>query len=221
MPKGAVRLEEYREHNSVSVGRRGPSKAIDVNESPRPNNETSGVGDSGMSTSVEADPIFSRIEVVRQAFAWQDQLFNSLHSNVHFLDRRGCDTTIPFAWAETIKNSDRVVNQAIEELLTTAPTTLQGVAAILDYVGSADPDMDDTRLFEFADSNVRNAAMRFPKFLAETIRQLIAKSSNRIEEASDSTALASRKLPSHLDYRRDNNVLNNDNLRIGDIRRRR
>jgi hypothetical protein len=172
-----------------------------------------------MNTYVEADPIFSRIEVVRQAFAWQEQLFNSLHSNVHFLDRRGCEITIPFEWAETVKNSDRVVNQAIEELLTTAPTTLRGVAAILDYVGSADPGMDETRLFEFADSNVRNAVMRFPKFLAETIRQLIARSSNWIEEASDSTALRSRQLPTRMDYRPDNDVLNNDNLRIGDIGR--
>jgi hypothetical protein len=148
-----------------------------------------------MNTYFEADPVFLRIEAVRQAFAWQEQLFNSLHSNVRFLDRRGCDITIPVEWAETIKNSDRIVNQAIEELLTTAPTTLRGVAAILDYVGSADSDMDETRLFEFADSNVRNAVMRFPKFLAETIRQLIAKSSNRIEEASASTALRSRQLP--------------------------
>jgi hypothetical protein len=160
-----------------------------------------GVGDSRMNTYVEADPIFSRIEVVRQAFASQQQLFNSLHSNVCFLDRRGCDIIIPVEWAETIKNSDRIVNQAIEELLTTAPTTLRGVAAILDYVGSADPDMEETRLFEFADSNVRNAVMRFPKFLAETIRQLIGKSSNRIEEASDSTVLRSGQLPSQLHYR--------------------
>jgi hypothetical protein len=117
-----------------------------------PNNETSKLGGSGMNTNVEADPIFSRIEGVRQAFAWQQQLFRSLHSNISFFDRRGCDITMPLEWAETIKNSDRIVNQAIEELLTTAPTTLRGVAAILDYVGSADPDMDETRLFEFADS---------------------------------------------------------------------
>jgi hypothetical protein len=173
-----------------------------------------------MNTYVEADPIFSRIEVARQAFAWQEQLFNSLHSNVRFIDRQGCDITIPVEWTETIKNSDRIVNQAIEELLTTAPTTFRGVAAILDYVGSADPDMDETRLFEFADSNVRNAVMRFPKFLAETIRQLIGKSSDRIEEAPDATALRSDQLPSQLGYHPDNEVLNNDNLRIGDIGRR-
>jgi hypothetical protein len=173
-----------------------------------------------MNTNVEADPIFSRIEGVRQAFAWQQQLFKSLHSNIRFFDRRGCDITMPLEWAETIKNSDRIVNQAIEELLTTAPTTLRGVAAILDYVGSADPDMDETRLFEFADSNVRTAVMRFPKFLAETIRQLIAKSGNRIEEASDSTTPRSKQLPSRLHHRPDNEVLNNDNLRIGDIGRR-
>jgi hypothetical protein len=194
--------------------------AINLKESPRPNNETSKVGDSGMNTNVEADPIFSRIEGVRQAFARQQQLFRSLHSNIRFFDRRGCDITMPLEWAETIKNSDRIVNQAIEELLTTAPTTLRGVAAILDYVGSADPDMDETRLFEFADSNVRTAVMRFPKFLAETIRQLIAKSGNRIEEASDSTTPRSRRLPSRLHHRPDNEVLKNDNLRIGDIGRR-
>jgi hypothetical protein len=102
---------------------------------------------------------------------------------VHFLDHRDCEITIPPAWVSTIRISDQIVNEAIEELLTTAPTTLRGVAAILDYVGSADLDMDETRLFEFADSHVRDAAMKFPKLLAETIRQLIAKSRNLTEES--------------------------------------
>jgi len=132
----------------------------------------------------ESDPVFLRIEVVKTAIAWQEQLFSNLCRKVHFLDRRDCEITIPPAWVPTIRISDQIVNEAIEELLTTAPTSLQGVVAILDYVGSADLDMDETRLFEFADSNVRDAAMKFPKPLADPIRQLIAKSRNLAEESA-------------------------------------
>ena len=123
----------------------------------------------------ESDPVFLRIEVVKTAIAWQEQLFSDLCRKVHFLDRRDCETTIPPAWVPTIRISDQIVNEAIEELLTTAPTSLQGVAAILDYVGSADLDMDENRLFEFAASHVRDAAMKFPKLLAETIQRLVPK----------------------------------------------
>jgi len=108
----------------------------------------------------KSDPVFVRIEVVKAAIAWQDALFTKLCRNVHFLHD---DFTIPAAWVSTIRISDQIVNEAIEELLTTAPTSLQGVAAILDYVGSADLDMDENRLFEFAASHVRDAAMKFPK----------------------------------------------------------
>jgi hypothetical protein len=142
----------------------------------------------------ESDPIFLRIEVVKAAIAWQDELFNKLCRKVHFLDQRDCEITIPPAWVSTIRISDQIVNEAIEELLTTAPTSLQGVAAILDYVGSADLDMDETRLFEFADSHARDAAMKFPKLLAETIRQLIAESRNLTEE-SESPATNSSDAP--------------------------
>jgi hypothetical protein len=76
----------------------------------------------------ESDPVFLRIEVVKAAIAWQDELFNALCRKVHFLHD---DFTIPVAWVETIRISDQIVNEAIEELLTTAPTSLQGVAAIL------------------------------------------------------------------------------------------
>ena len=139
----------------------------------------------------KSDPVFVRIEVVKAAIAWQDALFTKLCRNVHFLHD---DFTIPAAWVSTIRISDQIVNEAIEELLTTAPTTLRGVAAILDYVGSADLDMDETRLFEFADSHVRDAAMKLPKLLAETIRQLIAKSRNLTEE-SESPATNSSDAP--------------------------
>ena len=139
----------------------------------------------------KSDPVFVRIEVVKAAIAWQDELFNTLCRKVHFLHD---DFTIPAAWVETIRISDQIVNEAIEELLTTAPTSLQGVAAILDYVGSADLDMDENRLFEFAASHVRDAAMKFPKLPAETIRQLMTKSNNWTEE-SESPATNSPDAP--------------------------
>jgi len=139
----------------------------------------------------KSDPVFVRIEVVKAAIAWQDALFTKLCRNVHFLHD---DFTIPAAWVSTIRISDQIVNEAIEELLTTAPTSLQGVVAILDYVGSADLDMDETRLFEFAASHVRDAAMKFPKLPAETIRQLMTKSNNWTEE-SESPATNSPDAP--------------------------
>jgi hypothetical protein len=142
----------------------------------------------------ESDPAFLKIEVVKAAIAWQEQLLSNLCRKVHFLDRRDCEITIPPAWVPTIRISDQIVNEAIEELLTTAPTSLQGVVAILDYVGSTDLVMDETRLFEFADSNVRDAAMKFPKLLAETIRQLMTKSNNWTEE-SESPATNSPDAP--------------------------
>jgi hypothetical protein len=129
---------------------------------------------TGHEADRESDPIFLRIELVKACLAWQVEHFNQLLSGVHFLPGIS-EITIPQQWIETIKLSDRIVNEAVWELLTTAPTTLQGVVAVLDYVGSSDPEMEETRLFEFADSNVRAAAMRFPKFLAETIQRLVRK----------------------------------------------
>ena len=132
----------------------------------------------------ESDPVFLRIEVVKAAIAWQDELFNKLCRKVHFLNHRNCEITIPPEWVPTIRVSDQVVNEAIEELLTTAPTTLRGVVAILDYVGSADLDMDETRLFEFGASHVRDAAMKLPKLLAETIHRLTTKPYDLTEESA-------------------------------------
>src|SRR5258708_10968876 len=140
------------------------------------------LGEWAMTYRRESDPVFLRIEVVKAAIAWQDELFNKLCHKVHFLDHRDCEITIPPEWVPTIRVSDQVVNEAIEELLTTAPTSLQGVAAILDYVGSADLDMDENRLFDFSASHVPDAAMKFPKLLAQTIRQFMTKSNNRTRE---------------------------------------
>ncbi len=136
---------------------------------------------TGHEADRESDPIFLRIELVKACIAWQDELFNQLLSGVYFLPGIS-EISIPVEWIETIRLSDRIVNEAVRELLTTAPTTMQGVVAVLDYVGSYEPDMEETRLFEFADSNVRDAAMRFPKFLAETIQGLI-KHRNWAEES--------------------------------------
>jgi hypothetical protein len=152
------------------------------------------LGEWAMTYRGESDPVFLRIEVVKAAIAWQDELFNELCRKVHFLDRRDCEINTPPEWVPTIRISDQIVSEAIEELLTTAPTTLRGVAAILDYLGSADLDMDETRLSEFAESHARNAAMKFPKLLAETIRQLISKSCNLTEE-SESPATNSSDAP--------------------------
>jgi hypothetical protein len=136
-----------------------------------------------MTRTEDADPIFARIEAVNAAIAWQAQLFKELCRGVHFLDGDSASNIQP-EWVPTIRMSDQIVNEAIHELLTTAPTTLQGVVKILDYLGSGDPDMNETRLSEFADSNVRDAVMRLPKLLSETIQRLIMAPSNWSERRS-------------------------------------
>src|SRR5258705_13546256 len=94
------------------------------------------LGEWAMTYRGESDPVFLRIEVVKAAIAWQDELFNELCRKVHFLDRRGCEINTPPERVLTKKVSEQIVSEPIEELLTPTPTTFGEVAAKLDFLGS-------------------------------------------------------------------------------------
>jgi hypothetical protein len=145
------------------------------------------------------DPIFAAIKAHHHAVAHETacleaeyRLAEALPENQmtwHFNDSDdewtppdGC-TDAP-EWIEVQQNISEAYDlrhDAIEALLTTEPTTLAGVVALLEYVGSPEYPWDRNAcvpiLFGVVDINderVSDAAQAFPARLAATMRRLIA-----------------------------------------------
>jgi hypothetical protein len=73
---------------------------------------------------------------------------------------------------------------AEHDSFTTAPTTMAGAAALLDYLGtSAWANDEEQTILEWAFGSTGGYVTEFPTFLGAALRSMIAKSHSPIDEA--------------------------------------